>query len=94
MRNMLRELGDVWRRSPAIRFAARAASVAAVTYFVTALKQGDPLDLWALGAAAAIAGGDGLLKYLTPLEPFVGPDFAKPTGVETPSPPATPVPPA
>lgn len=87
MKTFLRSLADAWRRSPAIRFAARAACVAAVSYVVSALVAGDPLDLHALAAAAAIAGGDSIVKYLTPLEPFVGPNFTKPSRVEVPPPP-------
>lgn len=88
MKNALRSIADYWRRSASFRFLARTASVAVVSYVVTATKQDDPIDLAALVAAVVISGGDALVKYLTPLEPFVGPSFAKPEGVEVPPPPA------
>lgn len=72
-----------------VRFLARVVSVAVASYLVTALAAGEAISLAALGAAGAIAGLDAFVKYLTPLEPFVGPSFAKPERVEVPPPPET-----
>ena len=87
----MKSLLNSWRGSPALRFFVRTIVVAAATYVVTALQQGEAIDLTALGVAAATAGLTALVGLLTPVEPFVGPSFAKPEKVEVPVPPAKPV---
>lgn len=82
------KIGTAWLKSPAFRFVVRSAVVAAATYVVTAFQQGQAVDLTALGVAACTAGLTALVGLLTPVEPFVGPSFAKPDNVEVPAPPA------
>lgn len=82
------KIGTAWLKSPAFRMIVRTVVVAAATYLVTALQQGEAIDLTALGVAACTAGLTALVGLLTPVEPFVGPGFAKPDNVEVPKPPA------
>lgn len=81
-------IAKLWRESPHIRFIVRSVVVAAASYLIAALNSGEALDLGALGLAAATAGLTALVGFLTPVEPFVGPDFAKADRVEVPKPPA------
>lgn len=82
-------IGTAWLKSPAFRFLVRTVVVATATYIMTAFQQGEAIDLTALGVAAATAGLTALVGLLTPVEPFVGPSFAKPERVEVPPPPET-----
>lgn len=86
------KIGSAWLKSPAFRFVVRTVVVAAATYLIAAFQQGEAVDLTALGVAAATAGLTALVGLLTPVEPFVGPSFAKPDNVEVPKPPAKPRP--
>jgi hypothetical protein len=85
-------IANTWRSSPHLRFIVRTVVVAAATYVIGAFQQGQALDLSALGVAVCTAGLTALVGLLTPVEPFVGPSFAKPENVEVPSPPAIEVP--
>ena len=84
------KIGTAWLKSPAFRMLVRTVVVAASTYVVTALQQGSAIDLTALAVAACTAGLTATIGLLTPVEPFVGPSFAKPDNVEVPAPPAKP----
>jgi hypothetical protein len=86
----VKALAKAWRENPKVRFLARTVVVAAATYLVTAFQQGQAIDLTALGVAAVTAGLTATIGILTPVEPLVGPSFAKPV-VEVPAPPAVPV---
>lgn len=84
----MKSLAQSWQKYPQIRFLARTVVVAGATYLIAAFGQGNALDWNALGYACATAGLTALVGLLTPVEPFVGPDFAKANKVEVPKPPA------
>lgn len=83
----MKTIASAWRSSPHVRAFARSVVVAASTYLLGAIQQGDAVSLSALGFAVASAALTWIVGFLTPVEPFIGPDFAKPK-VQVPSPPA------
>ena len=88
----MKALAAQWRSSPMVRALARAVVFAAATYVYTALKAGEAIDLASLGTAAAVGATGFLVGFLSPVEPFIGPKYSKPDGIEVPSPPADPEP--
>jgi hypothetical protein len=82
---------ETFRNSPGFRMGVRTVVVAILGYLLVVFGTGleaFELDsfLWGFGQALVYA----VVGLLTPMEPFVGPDFAKPEAVQVPSPPAVP----
>lgn len=73
-----------FRRSPAVRMAARTVAVAVIVAAIKTWLDGASWEV--VARAAEVAGAYAVLGLLTPLEPLVG----NKTAVEVPSPPAEP----
>jgi hypothetical protein len=89
---MWNDIKGAWRKYPKVRMAARTLAVGVITYLVSEVGDGDIDDWGALGDAMITAAIYALAGIFTPLEPFVGPDFAKANNVTVPEPPANPTP--